>query len=175
MLSVLLRYTDSDYHFGICWQITLCYLFFFAIRILITTLVSVGHCVICSSSLYRRRILITTLGIFWAIVLSVLLRYTDSDYHFGICWPLCYLFFAIQKILITTLVSVGHCVICSSSLYGLTLDYHFGISWPNRQHNGQQKKNRYVLSVLRYTDSDYHFGISKLFLLLIYIVSFIYL
>jgi hypothetical protein len=32
-----------------------------------------------------------------------------------------------------------------------------------------------VLSVLlRYTDSDYHFGISKLFLLLIYIVSFIY-
>jgi hypothetical protein len=42
---------------------------------------SFGHCVVCSSSIYR----------FWLplwylvfIVLSVLLRYTDSDYSFGI-------------------------------------------------------------------------------------------
>ena len=55
----------------------LCCLFFFDIRILITSLVSCGHCVVCSSSIYG----------FWlplwylvAIVLSVLLRYTDSDY-----------------------------------------------------------------------------------------------
>ena len=58
-----------------------CCLFFFDLRILITTLVSFGHCVVCSSSIYG----------FWlplwyllAIALSVLLRFTDSDYHFGI-------------------------------------------------------------------------------------------
>ena len=58
-----------------------CCLFFFYIQILITPLVSCSHCVVCSSSIYR----------FWlplwylvAIVLSVLLLYTDSDYPFGI-------------------------------------------------------------------------------------------
>ena len=88
VLSVLLRYTDSDYPFGILWP--LCFQFFFDIRILIIPLVSCGHCVVNSSSIYR----------FWlplwylvAIVLSVLLRYTDSDYPFGILWPLCCLFF----------------------------------------------------------------------------------
>ena len=56
-------------------------LFFFNIRILITSLVSFDHCVVCPSSIYR----------FWlplwyllVIVLSVLLQYTDSDYLFGI-------------------------------------------------------------------------------------------
>jgi predicted nucleic acid-binding Zn ribbon protein len=76
----------------------LCCLFFFDIRILITSLVSFGHCVVCSSSIYG----------FWlplwyllTIVLSVLLRYTDSDY--------------------LPLVSFGHCVVCSSSIYGFWL------------------------------------------------------
>jgi hypothetical protein len=57
----------------------LCCLFFFDIRILIAPLVSFVHCVVCSSSIYG----------FWlplwyllSIVLSVLLRYTDSDYFF---------------------------------------------------------------------------------------------
>ena len=98
VLSVLLRYTDSDYPFGILWP--LCCLFFSDIQILITPLVSCGHCVVCSSPIYR----------FWlplwylvAIVLSVLLRYTDSDYPFGILWPLCCLFFSDIQILITSL------------------------------------------------------------------------
>jgi hypothetical protein len=38
-----------------------------------------------------------------AIVLSVLLRYTDPDYPFGIFWPLCCLFFSDRRILITSL------------------------------------------------------------------------
>jgi hypothetical protein len=95
VLSVLLRYT-----------------------ILITPLVSFGHCVVCSSSIYG----------FWlplwyllVIVLSVLLRYTDSDYSFGIFWPLCCLFFFDIWILITPLVSFGHYVVCSSSIYGFWL------------------------------------------------------
>ena len=164
VFSVLLRYTNSDYPFGIFWS--LCCLFFFDIRILITPLVSFGHCVVCSSSIYRFWLLLwyllaihcvvcsSSIYGFWlplwyllAIVLSVLLQYTDSDYSFGIFWPLCCLFFFNIRILITPLVSFGHCVVCSSSIYGfwLLLWYLLAI----------------VLSVLlRYMDSDYSFGIS---------------
>ena len=53
-----------------------------------------------------------------AIVLSVLLPFTDSDYPFGIIWPLCCLFFFDLRLLITPLVSFGHCVVCSTSIYG---------------------------------------------------------
>ena len=112
VLSVLLWYTDSDYTLGIFWP--LCCLFFYDIQIIITPLVSFGHCVVCSSMIYR----------FWlhpwyllAIVLSVLLWYTDSDYSLGIFWPLCCLFFYDIQILITPLVSFGHCVVCSSMIY----------------------------------------------------------
>jgi hypothetical protein len=118
----------------------LCCLFFFDIQILITPLVSCGHCVVCSSSICR----------FWlpvwylvAIVLSVLLRYADSDYPFGILWPLYCLSFDIQ-ILITPLVSCGHCIVCPSIYrFWLPLWYLVAI----------------ILSVLRYTDSDYPFSI----------------
>jgi hypothetical protein len=155
VLSVLLRYTDYDYAFGILWP--LCCLFFFDIRILITPLVSFSHCIVCSliyrfwlplwylvaialsSSIYR----------FWlplwyllAIVLSVL-RYTDSDYPFGILWPLYCVFFDIE-ILITPLVSCGHCIVCPS-IYGFWLPLWYLVA--------------IVLSVLRYTDFDYPFGI----------------
>jgi hypothetical protein len=56
------------------------------------------------------RILITSLWYLLAIVLLVLLRYTDSDYPLGIFWPLCCLFFLDIQILIIPLVSFGHCV-----------------------------------------------------------------
>ena len=58
-----------------------------------------------------------------AIVLSVL-RFTDSDYPFGIFWPLCCLFFFDLRILITPLVSFDHCVVCSS-LYGFWLHFWY--------------------------------------------------
>jgi hypothetical protein len=116
---------------------------FFDILILITPLVSFGHCIVCPSSIYG----------FWlplwyllAIVLSVLLRYTDSDYQFGIFWPLCYLSFFDIRILITPLVSFNHCVVCPSSIYGFWLPLWYLLA--------------IVLSVLlRYTDSDYPSGI----------------
>ena len=139
---VLLWYTDSDYPFGIFWPLCGCpsliyrfwlplwYLFaivwlsFFDIRILITPLVSFGHCVV------------------------VLLWYTDSDYPFGIFWPLCgcpsliygfwlplwyllaivWLSFFDIRILITPLVSFGHCVVVL--LWYTDSDYPFGIFWP---------------------------------------------
>jgi hypothetical protein len=59
------------------------------------------------------------------IVLSVLLRFTASDYPFGILWPLCCLSFDL-RLLITPLVSCGHCVVCPSSIYNrnaIFIDY----------------------------------------------------
>ena len=140
VLSVLLWYTDSDYTYGIFWS--LCCLFFFDIQILITPMASFGHCVVCSSLIYR----------FWlhlwhllVIVLSVLLWYTDSDYTYGIFWSLCCLFFFDIQILITPMVSFGHCVVCSSLIYRFWLHlWHLLVI---------------VLSVLWYTDSDYTYGI----------------
>ena len=123
VLSVLRRFTYSDCPFGILWPLYC--LFFVDLLILITPLVSFGHCIVCSSSIYW----------FWlplwyllAIVLSVLRRFTDSDYPFGIFWPLYCLFFVDLLILIAPLVSFGHCIVCSSSIYWFWLP--FGIFWP---------------------------------------------
>ena len=141
VLSVLLWYTDSDYTLGIFCPF--CCLFLYNIQILITRLLSFGHCVVCSSMIYR----------FWvhpwyllAIVFSVLLWYTDSDYPLGIFWPLCCLFFYDIQILITPLVSFGHSVFCSSMIYRFSLPPWFLLA--------------IVLSVLLwYTDSEYPLGI----------------
>ena len=73
-------------------------------------------------------------------------------------WPLFCLFFIDIRILITPLVSFDHCFVCSSSIYGFWLPIWYLLT--------------IVLSVLhRYTDSDYPFGIFKLFLKLV-IISF---
>ena len=136
-----LRFTDSDYSFGILWP--LCCLSFFDLQFPITPLVSFGHCDVWPSSIYR---FLLTLWYLLAIVLSVLLRFTDSDYPFGVFWPLCCLTFFDLQILITSLVSFGHCDVWPSSIYRflLTLWYLLAI----------------VLSVLlRFTDSDYPFGV----------------
>ena len=141
VLSVLLRFTASDYHFGILWPLYC--LSFFDLRLLITSLVSCGHCIFCPSSIYG----------FWlplwylvAIVLSVLLRFTASDYLFGILWPLYFLSFFDLRLLITTLVSCGHCIVCPSSIYGFWLPLWYLVA--------------IVFSVLlRFTASDYLFGI----------------
>jgi hypothetical protein len=68
---------------------------FLDLRLLITTLVSCGHCIV-----------------------YILPRLTTSDYHFGILWPLYCLSFLNLRLLITTLVSFGHCIVYPSSTYG---------------------------------------------------------
>ena len=132
-----LRFTSSDYTFGIFWPL---HCLSFDLRLLITLLVSFGHCIVCPS-IYG----------FWlhlwyllAIALSVL-RFTASDYTFGIFWPLHCLSFDL-RLLITPLVPFGHCVFFPS-IYGFWLhlwyllpialsvrftasDYTFGIFWP---------------------------------------------
>jgi hypothetical protein len=117
MLSVLLRAMASNYPFGIFWP--LCCQSFFELRLLIIPLVSFGHCVVSPSSSYG----------FWlylwyllAIVLSVLLRVTASDYPFGMFWPLCCQSFFELLLLIIPLVSFGHGTVCPSAS-----DYPFGI------------------------------------------------
>jgi hypothetical protein len=79
---------------------------------------SFGYCVVCSSLIYGIRL---PLWYLLVIVLYVLLRYTESDYPFGIFWPLCCLFFFDIRNPITPVVSFGHCVVCSSSIYGFRL------------------------------------------------------
>ena len=144
VLSVLVWFTASDYLFGIFWP--LCCLSLFDLQLLITSLVSFGHCVVCPCLIYS----------FWlplwyllAIVLSVLVWFTASDYLFGIFWPLCCLSLFDLQLLITSLVSFGHCVVCPCLIYSFWLplwyllaivlsvlvwftasDYLFGIFWP---------------------------------------------
>ena len=162
VLSDRLRFTDSDYTFGIFWP--LCCLTFFDLQILITPLVSFGHCVVWPSSIYRSWL---HLWYLLAIVLSVLLRITDSDYLFGIFWPLCCLTFFDLQILITPLVSFGHCVVCSSLRYWFWLPplVSFGhcVVWPSSIYR-LWLPLCYLLAIvlsdlLRFTDSDYTVGI----------------
>ena len=85
---------------------------FFHLQLLTTPLVSCGHCIVCPSSIYSFWLLLWYLV---AIVLSVLLPFTASDYSFGILRPLyCLSFFHLQ-LLTTPLVSCGHCIVCLSS------------------------------------------------------------
>ena len=134
VLTVLL-FTASDDHVGIFWPL---YYLSFYLRLLITTLASFGHCIDCPS-IY---------GFWWprwyllAIVLTVLL-FTASDDHVGIFWPLYWLSFYL-RLLMTTLVSFGHCIDCPSI---------YGFWWP------RWYLLAIVLTVLLFTASDDHVGI----------------
>jgi hypothetical protein len=113
VLSVLLWYTDSAYPFGIFWP--LCCLFFcYHIRTENTM-----------AKIYQRGkqnpYITEEQKTQWPKDTSFLLWYTDSAYPFGIFWPLCFLFFCDIRILLTPLVSFGHCVFCSSVIYGFCL------------------------------------------------------
>ena len=137
----VLRCTDSGYPFGILWSL---YCLSFDLRILVTPLVSYGHCIVCPS-IYGFWL---PLWYLMVIVLSVL-RFTDSGYPFGILWSLCCLSFDL-RILVTPLVSYGHCIVCPS-IYGFWLPLWYLMV--------------IVLSVLRFTDFGYLFGIFKLLML----------
>ena len=120
VLSVLLRLTASDYLIGIFWPLYCQSLF--DLRLLITSSVSFGHCIVSPCSTYG----------FWlphryllAIVLSVLVRLTASDYLIGIFWSLyCQSLFDL-RLLITSSVSVGHCIVSPSSTYGFWLPHRY--------------------------------------------------
>ena len=161
VLSVLLL-TPSYCLFGIFWP--LCCLSFFDLLLLIASLVSFGHCVVCPSSTYS---FLLPLWYLLVIVLSVLLRLTPSYCLFGIFWSLCCLSFFDLLLLIASLVSFGHCVVCPSSTYSFLLPLWYLLA--------------IVLSVLlRLTPSYCFFGIFwplcclSFFYLLLLIVSLVF-
>jgi hypothetical protein len=96
--------------------------------------VSCGHCIVCP----------TSIDAFWlplwyhlAIVSSVLLRLMASDYLFGIFWPLYRLSYFNLCLLITSLVSCGHCIVCPTSINAFWLSLWYllaivssSIQWP---------------------------------------------
>ena len=155
--------TSSNFHFGIFWQLNyqsffdyvfwfpLWYLFTIVLlvilwlHLLISPLVSFGHCIVSHS-------LITSSNFpFWyllAIVLSVILWLRLLISTFGIFWPLNYqsffdyvfwypLWYLLTivllvilrlRLLISPLVSFDHWIISHSSI--MSSDFPFGIFWP---------------------------------------------
>ena len=118
--SVILWFMPSDYHIGICWP--LYRLSYFNVCLLITPLLYVGHCIVCPSLICA----------FWlpllymlAIVSSVLLQLMPSDYPFVICWPLYRLSYFDLCLLITHLVSFGHCIVCPTLIYAFWLPHWY--------------------------------------------------
>jgi hypothetical protein len=144
-LSVSLWFTVSDYPFGIL-KLFFC-LSVFELWLLITPLVSSSYSIVCQSLIYS----------FWlhlwylqALVLSVSLWFTISNYPFGIFKLLFCLSIFDLWLLITPLVSSSYSIVCQSLIYSfwLPLWYHQAL----------------VLSVsLLVVASDYPFGIFKLF------------
>ena len=136
VLSVLWS-TTSVYLFGISWSL---YCMSSDIRLLFTSLVSLGHCIVCPL-VYD---FCLPLWYLLVIVLSVL-WFTTSVYLFGISWSL-YCLSSGLWLLFTSLVSPGHCIVCPlvydfclplwyllvivlSVLWFMTSVYLFGISW----------------------------------------------
>jgi hypothetical protein len=102
VLSVL-WFTTSVYLFGISWSL---YCLSSGLRLLFTSLVSLGHCIVCPL-VYD---FCLPLWFLLVIVLSVLLFMT-SVYLFGISWSLYCLSSDLWR-LFTSLVSLGHCIVC---------------------------------------------------------------
>ena len=128
--------------------------------------VSCGHYIVCPTSIYgfwlhlwSLLVIILsvlppftasdyTFGLCWSLY-CLLPRFTASDYTFGLCWSLYCLSFLHLRLLITSLVSIGHYIVCPASIYGFWLHL-----WSLLV---------IILSVLpRFTASDYTFGIFKL-------------
>ena len=96
----------------------------FHLRILITPLVSCGHCIVCPL-IYG----------FWLPLWY--LRFTASDYPFGILWPLYCLSFDLW-LLITPLVSCGHCIVCLL-IYGFSLPLWYLQTFLNRYSKNNKR------------------------------------
>jgi hypothetical protein len=120
VLSVLRLFTASDYFFVIFCPLYCPY--FVYLRLLITPLVYFGHCIVRTSSIYGFWLL---LWYILGIILSVRRLFTASDYSIGIFWSLYCAYFVYLRLLITSLVYFGHCIVRTSSIYGFWL-----LQWP---------------------------------------------
>jgi hypothetical protein len=125
----ILRFTVSEYPFGILWPLCCISL---GLRLLITPLVSCDHCVVYPS-VYGFWI---PLWYLVAIVLYIL-RFTASEYLFGILWPLCCISFGL-RLLNTPLASCGHCYIHPKKLLKIPKGYSEDVKSKDIQHNGHK-------------------------------------
>jgi hypothetical protein len=135
VLSVL-WYATSFYLFGIPWSL---YCLSSDLRFLFISLISLGHCIVCP-------LVYDFCLSLWYLLVIVLyfLWYTTSVFLFGFSCSL-YCLFSHIRLLFTSLVSLGHCIVCLLICdFRLPLWYLLVIVW----------------SVLWYTTSVYLFGIS---------------
>jgi hypothetical protein len=99
------RFTASDYSCGILWTL---YGLSIDLRLLITPVVSCGHCMVYPLIYSFWLLLWYLVAIVWSIH-----RFTASDYSCGILWPLYGLSIDL-RLLITPVVSCGHCMVYPS-------------------------------------------------------------
>jgi hypothetical protein len=117
VLSVL-KFTSSMYLFVFSGSL---YCLSSDLRVLFTSLVSPGHCIVCPL-IYD---FCLPLWYLLVIVFSVL-WFTTSVYLFGISWSL-YCLSSDLRVLFTSLVSLGHCIVCPLIYdFCLPLWYLFG-------------------------------------------------
>ena len=169
-LLILLEHLSLTPLFGIrlAPSLVFCVLFCRSLFVhfpLISSLVSFGHCIVCSSSIYRVDYPLVSFGycifcpssiyrfdhpfcIFWPL-------YFLSIFNWPFWLPLCYHLATLLSVhlqftaLITPLVSFSHCIVCPSSIYRLItplVSVGHSIVCPS--------------SIYRF---DYPFGIFKLF------------
>jgi hypothetical protein len=143
VLSVRRRFTDSDYLFGIVWPLYC--LFVVDLLILIAPLVSLQwpkdtkKAIRISKSTKNRQY--NGQKIPKGQSESVNRRRTENF------WPLYYLFCVDLLIRITPLVSFGHCIVCSSSIYWFWLPLWYPlaivegqtIQWPQDTKRDNRK------------------------------------
>jgi hypothetical protein len=116
VLFVLRLFTASDYSFGIFWSLYCSYVVY--LRFMITPLVYFCHFIVRTSSIYGLWLLLWYILV---ILLSVRRLFTTYDYSFGIFWSLYCPYCVSIRLLITSLVYFGHCIVRISSIYGLWL------------------------------------------------------
>ena len=92
--------------------------------LLITSLVSFGHFIVCPSSIYRFDYLLVSFG-HCNFCPSSIYRF---DHPFCIFWPLYFLSIFNWPFWLPLCYHFGHSVVCPSSIYHF--DYPFGFFWP---------------------------------------------
>ena len=119
-LHVILLFTFSRFLFSI-FQSLYC-LLFFCLRLLVASLVSFSHCIVCYSLAYGFSLPLQQLLF---IVLFVILLFTASRCLFCIFQSLyCMLFFSLRFV-VASLVSFIHCIVCYSFVYGFLLPLQY--------------------------------------------------
>ena len=122
VLSVPFRFATFDYHFDFYWSLYCLYLL--DLQLLITPLVSIGLCIVCTFEIYDFWLPLWYLLVF---ALSVPFIFTTFDYPFGIYWSLYCLYLLDLRFRLPLWYLLVF--VLSVPLRFTTFDYPFGIYW----------------------------------------------